>query len=64
MIGCTAALAETANIPGARYVELRTGYYMAVQTPELIADCIGEFLKSVGRLNQPPIPSILQQGPT
>ncbi len=25
-------------IPGARYVEVRTGHYMAVQTPELIAD--------------------------
>ena len=35
-------------IPGARYIELRTGHYMAVQTPELIADCIGDFLKAVG----------------
>jgi 3-oxoadipate enol-lactonase len=35
-------------IPGARYVELRTGHYMAVQTPELIADCIDEFLRPVG----------------
>jgi 3-oxoadipate enol-lactonase len=35
-------------IPGARYVELRTGHYMAVQTPDLISDCIDEFLKSVG----------------
>lgn len=34
-------------IPGARYVELRTGHYMAVQTPELISDCIDEFLRSV-----------------
>ena len=33
-------------IPGARFVEIRTGHYMAVQTPELIADCIEEFLKS------------------
>jgi 3-oxoadipate enol-lactonase len=35
-------------IPGARYVELRTGHYMAVQTPELIFDCVDEFLRSVG----------------
>jgi 3-oxoadipate enol-lactonase len=43
------ALAEaTAKaIPGARYIELRTGHYMAVQTPDLIAECIDEFLKSV-----------------
>ena len=26
------------SIPGARYVEIRTGHYMAVQTPDLIAD--------------------------
>jgi 3-oxoadipate enol-lactonase len=35
-------------IPGARYVELRTGHYMAVQTPELIFDCVDAFLRSVG----------------
>jgi 3-oxoadipate enol-lactonase len=35
-------------IPGARYVEVRTGHYMAVQTPDLIANCIDEFLRSVG----------------
>jgi 3-oxoadipate enol-lactonase len=35
-------------IPGARYTELRTGHYMAVQTPDLISDCIDEFLKTVG----------------
>jgi 3-oxoadipate enol-lactonase len=34
-------------IPGARFAEIRTGHYMAVQTPELIADCIDGFLKSV-----------------
>jgi 3-oxoadipate enol-lactonase len=34
-------------IPGARYVEVRTGHYMAVQTPDLIANCIDEFLRSV-----------------
>jgi 3-oxoadipate enol-lactonase len=42
------AQATARIIPGANYVELRTGHYMAVQTPELIADCIGEFLNSVG----------------
>jgi 3-oxoadipate enol-lactonase len=43
------ALAEgTANtIPGSRYAELRTGHYMSVQTPELISDCIAEFLQTV-----------------
>ncbi|WP_213736130.1 alpha/beta hydrolase [Bradyrhizobium sp. dw_411] len=40
------AVAKT--IPGARYIEVRTGHYMAVQTPDLIADCIHDFLKSVG----------------
>jgi 3-oxoadipate enol-lactonase len=35
-------------IPGARYVEIRTGHYMAVQTPDLLSDCIDEFLRSVG----------------
>ena len=35
------------TIPGARYVEVRTGHYMAVQTPDLIAGCINEFLRSV-----------------
>ncbi|MGA2995050.1 alpha/beta fold hydrolase [Bradyrhizobium sp.] len=34
-------------IPGARYVELCTGHYMAAQTPDLIADGIEEFLRSV-----------------
>jgi 3-oxoadipate enol-lactonase len=38
--------AET--IPGARYVELRTGHYMSVQTPDLIADCIDGFLTEIG----------------
>jgi 3-oxoadipate enol-lactonase len=44
------ALAEAvANvIPGARYIEVPTGHYMAVQTPDLISDCIDEFLRSVG----------------
>jgi 3-oxoadipate enol-lactonase len=35
------------SIPGARYAEVRTGHYMAVQTPDLLADCINEFLRSV-----------------
>jgi 3-oxoadipate enol-lactonase len=44
------ALAESTakSIPDARYRELRTGHYMSVQTPELIAESIDEFLKSVG----------------
>ena len=36
------------TIPGARYVEIRTGHYMSVQTPDLLFDTIEEFLKSVG----------------
>ncbi|WP_298261702.1 alpha/beta hydrolase [Bradyrhizobium sp.] len=39
-------LAKT--IPGARYLEVRTGHYMAVQTPGLIANCIDEYLTSIG----------------
>jgi 3-oxoadipate enol-lactonase len=35
-------------IPGARYIEVATGHYMAAQTPDLIFDCIDEFLGSVG----------------
>ena len=35
-------------IPGARYIEVPTGHYMAVQTPGLIADSIDEFLRAVG----------------
>jgi 3-oxoadipate enol-lactonase len=35
-------------IPGARYIEIPTGHYMAVQTPDLISDCIDEFLRTVG----------------
>src|SRR6267154_2079608 len=35
-------------IPGARYVEVRTGHYMAVQTPDLISECIDEFLRTAG----------------
>jgi 3-oxoadipate enol-lactonase len=49
------ALAETVAkaIPGARYVEIRTGHYMSVQTPDLLFDTIEEFLKSVGA--RPPL---------
>lgn len=36
------------SIPGARYTELRTGHYMAVQTPDLLSESIDEFLRSVG----------------
>ncbi|HVQ68468.1 MAG TPA: alpha/beta fold hydrolase [Bradyrhizobium sp.] len=44
------ALAEAVakSIPGACYVEIRTGHYMSVQTPDLLFDTIEEFLKSVG----------------
>ena len=44
------ALAEaTANsIPGARYIEIPSGHYMPVQTPELFSDCIDDFLKTIG----------------
>jgi 3-oxoadipate enol-lactonase len=43
------ALAESVAkaIPGARYVEIRTGHYMSVQTPDLLSNCIDEFLRSV-----------------
>ena len=43
------ALAESVAkaIHGARYVEIRAGPYMAVQTPDLLSDCIDEFLRSV-----------------
>jgi 3-oxoadipate enol-lactonase len=34
-------------IPGARYIEVRTGHYMAVQTPDLLSDCIDDFLGAV-----------------
>ena len=39
--------ATAKTIPGARYELLRTGHYMAVQTPELIGDAITDFLKSI-----------------
>jgi 3-oxoadipate enol-lactonase len=41
------AQATAKAIPGARYLELRTGHYMSVQTPDLISDAIDEFLRSV-----------------
>ena len=43
-----AAQAVASRVPGARYTELRTGHYMAVQTPDLLADTIDGFLTSVG----------------
>jgi 3-oxoadipate enol-lactonase len=42
------AKAVANTIPGARFIEVPTGHYMAVQTPDLIADCIDEFLRTVG----------------
>jgi len=42
------AQAVANDIPGARYIEIPTGHYMAVQTPELISDCIDDFLTTVG----------------
>ena len=44
------ALAEPVAraIPGARYTLLQTGHYMAVETPELVAAAIGDFLDEVG----------------
>ena len=42
------AQAVANTIPGARYIEIRTGHYMAVQTPDLLAGRIDEFLRSVG----------------
>jgi 3-oxoadipate enol-lactonase len=35
-------------IPGARYAVLETGHYAPVQTPELYAQTVGEFLDAVG----------------
>jgi 3-oxoadipate enol-lactonase len=35
-------------ISGARYAVLETGHYAPVQTPELYARTIGDFLDSVG----------------
>ena len=35
-------------IPGARFDEVRTGHYMAVQTPDLLFDRIDAFLRAVG----------------
>lgn len=42
-----AAQAVADRIPGARYTEIRTGHYMAVQTPDLFAETIDAFLRSV-----------------
>jgi 3-oxoadipate enol-lactonase len=42
------AQATASAIPGARYIEVKTGHYMAVQTPDLISDCIDAFLREVG----------------
>ena len=42
------AKAVANEIPGARFIEIPTGHYMAVQTPDLIFDCIDAFLRTVG----------------
>ena len=42
------AEATASAIAGARYVELRTGHYMSVQTPDLIFDSIDGFLNTIG----------------
>ena len=42
------AEAVASAIPGARYIEVRTGHYMAVQTPGLIFDCVDAFLREIG----------------
>jgi 3-oxoadipate enol-lactonase len=41
------AQATAKTIPGARYVEIASGHYMPVQTPDLFFDCVDEFLRSV-----------------
>jgi len=44
------ALAKTTAdaIPGVRYIEIPTGHYMSVQTPDLLSDCIDAFPATVG----------------
>ena len=34
-------------IPGARFVEIESGHFMAVQTPDIVADTINQFLNSL-----------------
>jgi len=41
------AEAVAGAIPGAGYDEVRTGHYMAVQTPDPIFDCIAAFLDAI-----------------
>jgi len=41
------AQATAKTIPGARYVEIPSGHYMAVQTPDLFSDCINDLLTTV-----------------
>lgn len=40
--------ATAKTIPGSRYVEIASGHYMSVQTPDLFADCIEQFLTTAG----------------
>ena len=42
------AKAVAGTIPGATFEEIRTGHYMAVQTPDLIFDRVSAFLRAVG----------------
>jgi 3-oxoadipate enol-lactonase len=42
------AKAVASAIPGATFEEIRTGHYMAVQTPDLIFDRVSAFLRAVG----------------
>ena len=44
----TLAQAVAKTIPSSRYTEIRTGHYMAVQTPDLLFETIDDFLRSVG----------------
>jgi 3-oxoadipate enol-lactonase len=48
VIGGSLAEAVARIIPGSRYIEARTGHYMAVQTPDLIFDRIDAFLGTAG----------------
>ena len=41
------AEAVAGAIPGAGYDEVRTGHYMAVQTPDPIFDCMAAFLDAI-----------------
>jgi len=40
-------------IPGARFVEIESGHFMAVQTPDIVASMINQFLASIQPGNRP-----------